>query len=52
MQKKPITKTFGNGFDHMENEDTFRQFIAWWNERSHFPFEKMEQDDDDFAMAA
>jgi len=37
MQKTRMPKSYGNGFDCFESEETFRSFIAWWTEMSHFP---------------
>ncbi|MCU9850103.1 hypothetical protein OEZ60_19085 [Defluviimonas sp. WL0024] len=28
-----------NGFDHMDSKEAVRAFIAWWNEKSDFPFD-------------
>ena len=39
MQDTHNTKSYGNGFDHMESEKAIRAFIAWWNEKSFFPFD-------------
>ncbi|MCV2864198.1 hypothetical protein [Defluviimonas sp. WL0075] len=52
MQKTQMTKTYGNGFDHMANKQAQRDFIAWWNDRSHFPFAAAAEPKQDFAMAA
>ena len=54
MQKTKMTKSYGNGFDHMESETTYRDFLAWWNEKSYFPFEAPEEGaaDQEFPMAA
>lgn len=49
-----MTKTYGNGFDHMESELTFRDFVAWWNEKSHFPFDTLDETEipEEFPIAA
>ncbi|MCV2868447.1 hypothetical protein OEW28_07375 [Defluviimonas sp. WL0002] len=52
MSKTPQFPTYGQGFSHMETRETFRDFIAWWNERSHFPFDAMEEKRQDWPMAA
>lgn len=39
MHKTRKMKSYGNGFDQMESEKAIRAFIAWWNEKSFFPFD-------------
>lgn len=39
MQKIRKMKSYGNGFDHLETEETIRAFLTWWNEKSFFPFD-------------
>ena len=30
-------KTYGSGFDGVVRPQDTREFLAWWNGRSHFP---------------
>ena len=55
MQQSQMPKSYGNGFDHLESKETVRAFIAWWNEKSHFPFDATGENSDlasNFRMAA
>ncbi|WP_347311665.1 hypothetical protein [Defluviimonas sp. SAOS-178_SWC] len=52
MQPTSMIKTFGDGFDHVGTEDAFRSFIAWWNEKSHFPVDMEQDEDQDVPLAA
>lgn len=44
MQKFRKMKSYGNGFDHLETEETIRAFLTWWNERSFFPIDNGQEE--------
>ncbi len=36
MRQTRTTRSYGSGFDFLESEEHFREFLSWWNDKSFF----------------
>ncbi len=35
--KRNMRPSYGTGFENLAHKSQMRDFIAWWNDRGHFP---------------